>query len=373
MEKIKVAVISDNPSFHTGYGVIAKALGDFGSDVFDISYIGLQHTGQTLDIKNSKGKAMPIYAGAITKPEDRGKVTRAINEIEPDVTLTLREPVTFSPNGFAQAFEIPPGKYKRISWIPAMSEYQPLFIIADMLKNTDRIFTFTKAAEYIYRNSGVPYNIMQTIPLGYDSSVFKPDGKTDYFDGKKPFTYVGTSNNNRERLGILLKSFAYYMHNYDPTAYIYIHNFDEGGIYNNLRLYAELLGIQGHILKPKALSGFNGVPASELADIYRSSTAVISQSPQDGFNLPFLEAMGCGTNAVGNNLPFYDWSDQIIKVRAEVSEETGLAFGQLSSTKDFAEGMHVAVTRQIDTDILKKTYDWKVIVRQVKKAIGDIL
>ena len=115
------------------------------------------------------------------------------------------------------------------------------------------------------------------------------------------------------------------------------------------------------------------MPASELADIYRSSTAVISQSPQDGFNLPFLEAMGCGTNAVGNNLPFYDWSNQIIKVRAEVSEETGLAFGQLSSTKDFAEGMHEATTRKIDTDILKKTYDWKVIIRHLKKAIGDIL
>ena len=367
MDKIKLAVISDNPSFHTGYGIMAKALGDFGSNVFDISYIGLQHTGQPVEIKNAKGKSLPMYPGAIIRAEDRSKVSNAIKQIEPDVTLTMREPVTFSPTGFPLGFDIPAGKYKRIAWIPAMTEYQPLFIISDLMKNTDKVCTFTKAAEYVYRNHGVPWNIMETIPIGYDSSIFKPYGNHEYFGDKDVFTYIGTSNNNRERLGLLMKSFAYYMHNYDFDSYLYIHNFDESGVYANIKIYSELLGIQGHVLKPKRLSGFNGVPTTELADIYRSSAAVVSQSPQDGFNLPFLEAMGCGTPAVGNDLPFYDWSNQIIKVKAEVSEETGLSFGRLSSSKDFAEGMHLATEELINSQYLKAHFDWRIIVKKLRK------
>lgn len=375
MDKKKIAVIADNPSLHTGYGTIARAIGNYGSDFFDVSYIGLQHIGEPVEIKLNNNKRFPMYAGSITKPSDSDVIEKAIKQIEPDITLTIREPITFSPTAFPQAFHIPKGKYTRISWIPAMSEYLPTFIAVDLMKNTDRVLTFTDAANYVYRNAGIPYNLIQTQHLGYDSSVFNPKPNVDYFDGKNVFTFVGNANSNREKIGSLILAFSHYNKKYDPDSYLYLHMFDENNNYTtNLKLYAEMFGVTGHILKPKNVARLHGVPDEELADIYRSSIATVSISPQDGFNLPFLEAMGCGTYAVGNNLPFYDWSDDIIKVKVSTEDELGISFGWMSSAADFAEGMHRASEKPFSekvVDRIKKNFDWKHIFEELNKKIQE--
>ena len=373
MDKLKLAVIADNPSLHTGYGTIARAIGNYGSKFFDISYVGLQHIGSPVEIKNKKGERFPMYAGSIAKPSESNMVENALKQIEPDITLTVREPITFSPAAFPQAFYIPKGKYKRVSWIPAMSEYVPTFIVMDLMKNTDNVLTFTNAAKYVYKNAGVPYNLIETQHLGYDSKVFNPDGTTDYFKGKEVFTFVGNANSTRERIGLLIMAFGKYLKEYNPDAYLYLHMFDDNNNYTtNLKLYAEMFGVTGHILKPKNIGKLNGVPDTELADIYRSSVATVSTSPQDGFNLPFLEAIGCGSNAVGNDIPFYDWSKHIIKVHAPVEEELGISFGKLSSASDFARGMHMAKESKLSSKAvndIKKNFDWGHIMGELNAKL----
>lgn len=366
---MKIAIIADVPNMNTGYGRIAKYLGYELAGDNEVSYIGLQHRGNPVTFRN-KDRDMYVYSGAVGAAGNQQTFDRSMRMIDPDITIMTRDPVTFAPNRFPQAFTLKhyKGEVERLSWIPAMSNYTPSDIIRPLLESSDLIQTYTEAARLTYMDHGVPYNIMRTINVGYDDTVYNTDGPKDYFDTEGDvFTFVGLMFDTRKRIGLLLKAFREYLYRYDHDATMYIHNMPVGTAYDVNGL-ANMLGIRGHLIFPAEWHHEWGVPDEEMAHIFRSSRAVVSFSPQEGFNMPFLEAMACGTPVVGNSMPFYDWSDQILQVPSIEADEGSMSFGYLSDPVKFAEYMDTTKDVSINTDALKHL-TWPNIGDQFREVI----
>lgn len=363
---MKITIISDAPNMDTGYGRIARYLGYYLSKNNEISYIGLQHRGYPLLYK-FKNMESYIYSGIVFKG-NQDILDRSMDSIKPQMTITIRDPVTFDPIRFHEAFSL--SKYKKIkkvSYIPAMTRFMPTDIIKSLIGSSDYIITYTDAARMVYLSYGIPYNLVETVNIGYDNEVFYPK-KADYFGDNNVFSFIGLMTNTRKKLSLLMKAFREYLYRYDHTAKLYIHGTDI--LAYDINAIADMLGIKGHILLPDHWYYEWGIPDGEMADIYRSSKAVLSFSPEEGYNMPFLEAMACGTPAIGNDSPFYDWSDQIIKVPSIESEEGSMAYGYVSDPAKFADVMAEAHP-PIQTSKLDELH-WDKVASRFEKVIERI-
>jgi len=118
------------------------------------------------------------------------------------------------------------------------------------------------------------------IPHGADSSAFRPD--PDERSPEPSVLFVGTLN-GRKRGAFLLDAFLTRVRRDHPTAMLTIVG-ETGPEHEGVRY-------------------LKGVDDVELAALYRQAWVYASPSTYEGFGLPYLEAMACGTPVVASPNP----------------------------------------------------------------------
>ena len=145
--------------------------------------------------------------------------------------------------------------------------------------------------------------VRQVIPLGVDTEVFGPLPV-----GKSPhpsIVFVGALE-GRKRGGWLLDTFVQTVRARFPDA--------------------ELMFVGAKGPSHPGVAYFTGVPDAELASMYRRAWVCASPSTYEGFGLPYLEAMACGT--------------AVLATPNEGSREVlGHGYGGLVSDDDFASAL----------------------------------
>lgn len=369
---MKVLIISDGPHISTAYGKITKYVGRaLHGAGYDVSFGVNTYHGAPAQYVDGDFTA-PMYSAITAYRGNNTIIKHMIKQANPDVTIFIRDAVGLSLNldsGISLADY--KGKIKRISYIPIMHTTMVPDITQSLLASSDVIVPFTNAGRDVMMDSGVPYNmISDTIPPGYDETIYKPAKKRgkEFDTDANVFGFIGLLNNTRKSLVTLMKSFGKYLMD-DPTAMLYLH-YSQASAYN-IPVLAQIFGVRGHIMMPKTYLHDIGIPERDMASIYSSLTACVSASGKEGFNLPFLEAMACGTPAVGLNLPFYDWSNQIIGVEAVDGVDDGTATSYACDPDMFARGMHASLKHKIDTDALKG-FEWKEVGKKWVKLLEKV-
>jgi glycosyltransferase involved in cell wall biosynthesis len=137
----------------------------------------------------------------------------------------------------------------------------------------------------------VDEKITSVIPLAseIDASMSYGDEPTP----KKPyFLYVGSRNPNYKNFEILLRAFAQVI-SVHPEATLCV----VGGSFNgDEQTQINQLGLS------EAIQLCSGVSDRHLAKLYRCSLAFVYPSLYEGFGIPPLEAMACGTPVVASNI-----------------------------------------------------------------------
>lgn len=88
-----------------------------------------------------------------------------------------------------------------------------------------------------------------------------------------------------------------------------------------------------HTLPPGSVVFPGRLPDDAIADLYRGAAAVVLPSRAEGFGLPVIEAMACGTRVVCSDLP----------VLREVAGDVPI-YGDPTDARSFAQGMLTALT-----------------------------
>jgi glycosyltransferase involved in cell wall biosynthesis len=164
------------------------------------------------------------------------------------------------------------------AWVPAL-----LRQCRHVLTNS----AFT-AAE-IQAATGLPDRKISVIPLGYDAERFCPappqPGPVD--PGSPYLLHVGKAYPHKN-LPRLLAAFAQLAPRH-PQLLLVLAGQSHPGTVRALRRRAEGLGIAERV------RWLPYVAASELPGLYRGALALVYPSLWEGFGLPILEAMACGT------------------------------------------------------------------------------
>ena len=109
-----------------------------------------------------------------------------------------------------------------------------------------------------------------------------------------------------------------------------------------------------------------GVTDHQLARLYRGADALIMPSREEGFGLPVLEAMSCGTRVV-------HWAH--CAAVAEIAADTGVAVDAATDAGEWAVGMEKAVAERGPLRVPPSwaaRYDWDTVGGRVRQAIDEL-
>jgi glycosyltransferase involved in cell wall biosynthesis len=162
------------------------------------------------------------------------------------------------------------------SWVP------PLLRAARHVLTNSR---FT-AAE-IQRCTGLPAERITVIPLGYNAEAFRPGPAASRSEEKPYLLYVGQAYPHKN-LRRLIQAFAQVAHAH-PELRLVLAGKPHASETPQLQALVAQLGLEPRV-EFRAY-----VPASALPDLYRGALALVFPSLWEGFGLPVLEAMACGT------------------------------------------------------------------------------
>lgn len=172
------------------------------------------------------------------------------------------------------------------SWVPPL------------LRQCRHVLTNSQfTAREIQRCAGVPDSHLTVIPLGYDERLFRsdPSGQLSCTEAcrsaSRPYLLHLGQAYPHKNLSRLIRAFAVVAPRY-PLLRLVLVGKTHPRESPKLRLLVRDLGLLDRV------EFRSYVPLEELPDLYRGALAMVFPSLWEGFGLPVLEAMACGTPVI---------------------------------------------------------------------------
>lgn len=135
---------------------------------------------------------------------------------------------------------------------------------------------------------GIPAVGITTVPLGVDAARFQPGRGQGAYAGTSPYLLFVGSAEPQKNLARVLRAFAAVATTLHPTRLCIAGPWPTEAA-DALCAQSRALGIEPQV----QVLGF--VPAPDLASLYANALALVFPSLEEGFGLPVVEAMSCGT------------------------------------------------------------------------------
>lgn len=165
------------------------------------------------------------------------------------------------------------------SWVPPL------------LRSCRHVLTNSQfTAREIQRCTGLPDSRITVTPLGYDDQVFKPGPPPPGSQERPYLLHVGQAYPHKN-LRRLIRAFARIAPRY-PELRLVLAGKPHPTETSVLQALVAELGLQQRV------EFRSYVPYAELPDLYRGALALVYPSLWEGFGLPVLEAMACGTPVI---------------------------------------------------------------------------
>ena len=165
------------------------------------------------------------------------------------------------------------------------AKFYPIGMQAFVARHLDCVLTSSEiSARQIVRDYGVQPQRIRNVRNGLDTNLFSPDSSVGKSDNE--LLCVGRSTDPNKGISTLIEALGHLPDHVSLTLV------DDDSPDNQVRRWAREAGVLDRI----RLTG--RVASKELVDLYRRAAVVVVPSRYEGFGLPAVEAMACGTPVV---------------------------------------------------------------------------
>lgn len=165
------------------------------------------------------------------------------------------------------------------------AKFYPIGMQSFVARHLDCVFTSSEvSARQIVRDYGVQPQRIRNVRNGLDTDLFSPDPNVE--KNQNEILCVGRSADPNKGIATLIKALPHLPKHVTLTLV------DDDSPDNQVRRWAS----EANVLDRIHLTG--RVASHELVNLYRRAAVVVVPSRYEGFGLPAVEAMACGTPVV---------------------------------------------------------------------------
>lgn len=169
---------------------------------------------------------------------------------------------------------------------------------------TDEIWVYSQYNKQCYIRNGIPEDKITVIPLGVDETVFHPD-VADFplhveYQKRFRFLFVGGTI-TRKGIDLLLQAYITEFSKEEDVCLI-IKDHGTDSFYRGITLRDQIKELQNNPQHPRIVYMDQFLTEDHLASLYKTCDCLVHPYRGEGFGLPIVEAMACGTPAIVPNL-----------------------------------------------------------------------
>ncbi len=199
------------------------------------------------------------------------------------------------------------------------AKFYPIGMQAFVARRLDCVLTSSEtSARQIVQDFGVRPERLRNVRNGLDTELFRPDERVPKREGE--LLCVGRSTDPNKGIRTLIRALARVR---EPARLTLV---DDDSPDNQVREWAREAGVSERL----RLTG--RVDVSRLIELYRRASVVVVPSRYEGFGLPAVEAMACGTPVVATR-------------SGALPEVLGLTGGGLGVERDDPEALAAGIER----------------------------
>ena len=225
------------------------------------------------------------------------------------------------------------------------------FFVPVLLKKCEAVFTVSEFSKSdICRTYGYPDSKVHVVPNGVDVNEFSP--KTGAYSGS-PFLLVVGANYSHKNIEELLDQHIHWDHHFRLVIASC-----GGGYRKKLEERAATYGLTSIITFHEYLD------FADLVTLYQNATALIYPSKFEGFGIPPLESLACGTPVIVSDIPVLRevLSDAAFYVKLGDSDSWSRAFSMIQSS--------IAVDERLKNSVqVLRKFSWETSAAQLVDAL----
>lgn len=384
---LKMIWYSNAPWTNTGYAgqsaIFAPRLKQLGHELIFAAFYGLQ--GAPL-------KAEDMLILPASKDAYGNDVMVAdFKRWGADIALTLIDAWIYSPHVTSQVRWVP--------YFPVDCDPMPP-AVANILKTAYKPIAYSKFGVEKAREAGIA---VEYVPHGVDTGVFAPKDK---IEARKTLNMreevfavsivaANKGNPSRKAFDQQIRAFAEFNKRH-PNSILYLHTDMNGGYDGeNVGRIIQLSGLEPKcVATPPAYEFMRGMIGTDyMRNVYCASDVLMNCTRGEGFGVPIIEAMSCGTPAIVTDataMPelidvgagykcavadkfFYMDSYQFIPSVTSIVDclEQAYADKQSGELAKMGERARAGMVANYDADYVTETY-WKPVLEKIAGELADM-
>lgn len=263
-----------------------------------LALVNRQHCGNLLDWQVGELTLIPYEMDQLA-PEPGTRLARLMEHDVRRKGLNLRERALRPHIWICHTWPPrpkPPGRDRRVVMLPWEYSQLPLKYV-ETLQRADEIWTASRFSANAIADSGVDVPI-HVVPNGVDLDVFKPAGERYPLahDQRFTFLYVGGTI-YRKGIDLLLDAYSATFSQADDVC-LMIKDTGTKTLYRGQTAQTLIREHQARPNAPAIVYEDDDLSSEQLAALYRRCDVLVAPYRGEGFSLPTLEAMACGTSAI---------------------------------------------------------------------------
>jgi len=281
----------DSLRVSTGYGIVNEHVLKYLAKRYIIYHYGIGHAEPLEQIQKNLFQT-PGYVGY---PGCAGNILQWANKLNPEYVFTSNDYFMWNYLASSLKNKTTLVSYSIIDGPYAAEFYKPI------IEQIDIPVVATEYAKHQLKEINIDAKV---IPHGVDTEIFNSQHSNEYREHLKwtdKFVYLSVNRNIwRKTIPYLLMAFKKVKEIYPDSILVLLMAPVEPGGYD-LNSYIRILGLTNKdvMFHSSYTSVVENLSPNELAGVYKAADAFVTSSLGEGFGLPILESMACGTPVIG--------------------------------------------------------------------------